>query len=95
MADPLPSAGLPVLPVKLVPYLASLVSLAAVAVQFFPPHTVAFQVASAIISLGGVLGLLSPGLRKPQAQVEAAEATGAEAAAAVTTKTAAIDVLKQ
>lgn len=58
--------GAPMLPPRLVPWLAALVGLAAILSQSLPPHTAASKVAAVIAGLGGVLGVASPGLRRQQ-----------------------------
>jgi hypothetical protein len=56
--------GTPVIPTKVVPWL-SLIFVAAMAVtQTVPSHTIAYKIATAVTGLGGLFGLLSPGLRK-------------------------------
>jgi hypothetical protein len=65
MADATVSpTGKPVIPPKVVPWLTGLLGAAGVLVQVIPSHTVAFKVAAWLVSLGGMLGTLSPGARK-------------------------------
>jgi hypothetical protein len=56
--------GVPVIPPKVVPWLAALVGVAGVAMQFLPAHTIGFKLAAGIVSLGGLVGIASPGIRK-------------------------------
>jgi hypothetical protein len=58
------SYGPPLVPVKVVPWLVAVVGLAGAAVQTLPPHTIAWKVAAAITSFGGLFGVVSPGLRR-------------------------------
>lgn len=43
---------------------AALVGIAAIGVQTFPPHTVAFKVCAGIVALGSAFGIVSQGVRK-------------------------------
>lgn len=93
MDTPSPT-GLPMLPAAVVPYLATLVGVAAVLVNVLTPGTIAFQIASGVLAFGTVLGLASPGLRKALPNTAPAEAAGAAAAGAVNSQAAAVDALK-
>jgi hypothetical protein len=56
--------GAPVLPPVIVPWLVGLVGLAGLGAQLLPPNTIAAHVCAGIFSLGALLGLASPGLRR-------------------------------
>lgn len=56
--------GSPIIPPKVVPWLVGIFGLAATGVATLPPHTVAFKVCVGLNSLGVLLGLASPGLRR-------------------------------
>lgn len=58
--------GIPLIPPKAVPVVAVATGLAAacIAVDIFPPHTVAAKVCSAIVALGSFFGIVSPGWRR-------------------------------
>lgn len=55
--------GSPVLPVPWVPWLTGLVGIAGVVSQLIPEHTIGSKIAQAIVAIGAVLGLASPGWR--------------------------------
>lgn len=56
--------GIPAIPPKAVPYLLGVVSAAAYVAQSYP-GTLPGKVAGVIVALAGLLGIASPGLRKP------------------------------
>lgn len=62
--SPVSPTGLPMLPVKLMPWAAALVALAGGLQFVFPPHTVAFKVCQVVQMGGAALGIVSAGARK-------------------------------
>lgn len=57
-AEPLPQS----IPQRVVPYLAGVVALAMVVNRAMPPHTIAAQVASAVLEVAVLFGVVSPGI---------------------------------
>lgn len=61
---PVSPTGAPAIPQTVVKVATVVVGAAALAITVLPPHTVAFRICTAIIGLGALLGVASPGLRK-------------------------------
>jgi hypothetical protein len=57
-AEPAPKG----IPERAVPWLTGIVALALVANRAAPPHTVAAQIASAVVEVAVLFGIVSPGL---------------------------------
>lgn len=56
--------GQPLLSPKLVPYLIVAIAVAEAVAQSVPPGTLAAKIAHGFVTLGALLGLASPGLRR-------------------------------
>lgn len=56
--------GKPLLPPAVVPWLTAAVAVAIALEQTLPPNTMGARVASAVVGVAALLGLVSPGLRR-------------------------------
>lgn len=59
--------GTPVLSPKVVPWLTALASVLAAGVATLPSHTLAWRICAGLSGLFGIMGIVSPGLRKKDA----------------------------
>ncbi len=56
--------GQPVLPVKVVPWLAAVVGAAGIGLTLLPSHTLGYKICGLVVAFGGLIGIASPGLRR-------------------------------
>lgn len=56
--------GAPMVSPKVVPWIIALVGAAGVAMASLPEHTLGYKIAAGIVALGGLFGIVSPGLRR-------------------------------
>lgn len=57
--------GNPMIPVKFIPYLVALAGVIAAVMTIAPPDSLVFKIALGANTVLSVLGIASPGLRKP------------------------------